>query len=419
MRVALVDLLFSWPPHGGADVDLYHVAEELQRLGFELRVFVTHDAESWERGKIAPEELPFPAVRLDFKRGEFTRKHVTERLAEQVAMFAPDLVVVTDGFFMRTYVALALGQYPLVMRFYAYEMACHRDILRFKDGAPCPEHYLLRPEVCRNCALAYLGPDIRRGLDTAWIQEYRAAQAYAPGYWNDFREALESLSGAIVTNGQMAACLTDWVANVAVIPHGVDCARFAHQAPLAGSEKQAIFMSGRAEDPAKGLSVLLEAGERLGRARADFVVRATVPEDTPGPYWFEPVGWQDHLDLQRQYAKASVCVVPSLWEEPFGIVALEAMAVGRPVCASRVGGLQEIVQHNHTGLLFERGDAGALAECLSALLDNAELRHQMGNAGRKRVESEYAWPVVVARYYPAFLKSCSSNVRRESRRGCV
>jgi len=407
MRIAFVDLLFSWPPHGGADADLYHVARELHRLGYDLRVFVTRDTDSWERGACEPEALPFPATRLDFTRQEFTREQVVARLVAAVDEFAPDLVCVCDGFFLKPYVLLALAHYPLLARYYAYEMACHRDILRYKNGAPCPEHYLRDPEVCRPCAAAHLAPAMRAGTGGAWLQEYLVAEAFRPEYWAVAQDALTQLSAAIVYNEVMAACLAPWVKACAIVPGGVDCERFAFVAAPADSRREkVILMSGRGEDPAKGLAVLLEAGGMLRAARSDFVVQATVPEDTPGPPWFQPLGWCDQETLCQRYANADICVLPSIWEEPFGIVAVEAMASGRPVCASRMGGLQHIVQHTETGFLFPAGDATELAKQLSLLLDNAELRQRMGAAGRRRVEAEYSWPEVVRRHYPPLFERC-------------
>jgi glycosyltransferase involved in cell wall biosynthesis len=108
------------------------------------------------------------------------------------------------------------------------------------------------------------------------------------------------------------------------------------------------------------------------------------------------------------YSDADICVVPSTWEEPFGIVAVEAMAAGRPVCAARVGGLQEIVIDGESGFLFNRGDAGDLARRLGALLDDGALRSRMGTVGRARAEIEYDWANIIARHYPNLIEDLAS-----------
>jgi glycosyltransferase involved in cell wall biosynthesis len=405
MRLAFVDLLFSWPPHGGADVDLYHVIVHLQHAGHEVRLFGVRDTASWERGAFAPEALPFPAERLDFSPRQFTRAAVTRRVRQAVDAWKPEAVFVCDGFFLKPHVIQALAHYPTYARYYAYEMACHRDILRFKQGAPCPNAYLQTPDVCRRCALAHLAPSLRRGQHDAWRQEYLAAGAHRARYHGEVRAALGTLRGAIVYNEAMAGLLRPVCPEVVVVPGGVNANQFtfAPPPPRAAGAPKVILMAGRAEDPAKGVDTLRRAGEILRAKRSDFEIWATLPEDTPASDWFKPIGWHSAEALRMRYREADICVVPSLWDEPFGLVALEAMATGRPVCASQVGGLQTIVSDRQTGFLFPRGDAGELAAALSLLLDNAELRARMGEAGRRHVEAHYTWSEVVGRHYAPIL----------------
>lgn len=411
MRLAFVDLLFSWPPHGGADVDLFHVMVHLQHAGHDVRLFGLRDTASWERGAFAPESLPFPAERLDLPPRAFTRARVCRVLRDAVDRWAPDAVVVCDGFFLKPHVLLALAHYPLAARYYAYEMACHRDILRFKGGAPCPNAYLNTPDVCRRCALEHLGPDIRRGRGMAWQQEYLAAGAHRAAYHAESVAALRTLRAAVVYNETMAALLRPFCPRVFVAPGGVNPRQHTHAPPPArpADAPKVILMAGRGEDPAKGVETLRRAGARLAERRLDFEIQVTMPEDTPAPPWMRAIGWHDADALRARYRAADICVVPSLWDEPFGLVALEAMATGRPVCASRAGGLQDIVAHRQTGFLFPPGDDTELAAQLALLLDNADLRARMGEAGRRRVEAGYTWEQVVNRCYPPVLAALAGD----------
>ncbi|MBI3119332.1 MAG: glycosyltransferase family 4 protein, partial [Candidatus Hydrogenedentes bacterium] len=345
-----------------------------------------------------------------------------ERLRAAVAAWGPDVVLVGDGFFLKPLVIEALAAWPVIARYYAYEAICHRDILHFKEGAPCPLNYFETPEVCRRCALEAMAPMLKRGLRTAWVDEYLAARAYAPEYYVRAAQALERVRAFVVYNELMAAQLRRFPGKAIIAPGGVDLETFGESGvwslesggpelrtqnsePSTSSHSQpVILMSGRAEDPVKGAEVLLYAGRRLAEKRDDFLIKITMPLDTPRTLWFEPVGWQLHSEMQRLYAEAAVCVVPSLWDEPFGMVAVEAMAAGCPVCASRVGGLQHIVEHGRTGFLFERGNSAELAQQLAQLLDDPALRHEMGRAARARVEQEYSWPRVVSRYYLPLLE---------------
>lgn len=403
MRIAVIDLLFSWPPHGGADVDVYHVARELQHLGHEMRIFVARESGLWERGQLSGTALPCPVEMLDFPEKGLTVEATSSRFKHAVDQYHPDIILLTQGYFLKPSLILTLSDYPVVSRCYAHETACHKDILRFRDGAPCPQAYAHTPEICRRCALTHLGPEIRSGLHTAWTREYLAAEAWSPQYYTDFYEAMRRLTAVIVTTDDMRGQVAGLCERVHIIPHGVDVERFAPATDRFEGKTPVVFVPGRLEDPAKGLSVLMAAGDLLAREGLDFEIRATLPEGHPCPPWLKAVGKRAFDDMPRAYREADICIVPSLWDEPFGIVALEAMAAGLPVCASRVGGLREIVRHEHTGFLFERGNAAQLAEALKLLLKHPEKRRQMGEAGRERAVRQYQWKHIVREYYPRLL----------------
>jgi glycosyltransferase involved in cell wall biosynthesis len=78
------------------------------------------------------------------------------------------------------------------------------------------------------------------------------------------------------------------------------------------------------------------------------------------------------------------------------------------VVVSRVGGLKNIVRHEETGYIFDAGDSQQLARYLEMLLDDPELRRDMGAAGRVLAEHEYDWPRVIKRYYPPLLERLTS-----------
>ena len=98
------------------------------------------------------------------------------------------------------------------------------------------------------------------------------------------------------------------------------------------------------------------------------------------------VHFLDHrADVASLMADCDLLVIPSE-EEPFGRVALEAMAVGRAVVGTSAGGLKEVVQDGVTGLLVPPRDVAALSAGMRRLLSDAPLRRQMGEAGRARVQ---------------------------------
>jgi glycosyltransferase involved in cell wall biosynthesis len=94
-----------------------------------------------------------------------------------------------------------------------------------------------------------------------------------------------------------------------------------------------------------------------------------------------PLGWLDEPRIMAQLAMADVVAMPSRWEG-FGLVAIEAMRAGRPVVASRIGGLPEVVEEGVTGRLVPPDDPEALLAAL--LADTPETRRTMAEAGRAR-----------------------------------
>lgn len=98
------------------------------------------------------------------------------------------------------------------------------------------------------------------------------------------------------------------------------------------------------------------------------------------------LGFLPQVEHPRVYARADVAVFPSVWNEPFGMVIVEAMASGVPVVATRGGGIPEFVDDGSSGLLVQRGDAGELADAILRLLKDPDLRRSMSRAGRQVAE---------------------------------
>ena len=90
------------------------------------------------------------------------------------------------------------------------------------------------------------------------------------------------------------------------------------------------------------------------------------------------------------YSNCTVFACPSIYE-PFGIINLEAMACERPVVASAVGGIQEVVVPDVTGYLVPPADPKALADSLNRVLHDRDMARRMGQAGRRRVEDHFSW----------------------------
>jgi glycosyltransferase involved in cell wall biosynthesis len=136
---------------------------------------------------------------------------------------------------------------------------------------------------------------------------------------------------------------------------------------------------------AKGLPVLLEAYASLADPPPLVLIGKACPET---PRAFPPrvlaLGEWPRAAVLAAWSRCLFGVVPSVWPEPFGMVLIEAMVCGKPVIASRIGGIPEVVVDGETGFLVPPGDVGALREAMAHLLAHPELRVRMGKASLER-----------------------------------
>jgi glycogen(starch) synthase len=110
------------------------------------------------------------------------------------------------------------------------------------------------------------------------------------------------------------------------------------------------------------------------------------------------LGQVEAEQMGNLYAQSSLVLVPSRWREPFGLVALEAAYHGKPVIASSVGGLAEIVLHEKTGLLVGKEDPAALAGAIASLWENPQALRQMGEEAQRRAEDDFSFHQLVSSY---------------------
>ena len=143
--------------------------------------------------------------------------------------------------------------------------------------------------------------------------------------------------------------------------------------------------------PHKGIDVLLDAYRNLHSAVPLVVVGTAPGRDLHFDQGITVALDVDHDQVMAAWAHCTMGVVPSVWEEPWGQVAAEAGTLGKPVVASRVGGLKDVVIDGYTGLLVPPSDPDALRTAIDLLMASPDMRADMG----KRV-AEHVRPYTVS-----------------------
>jgi glycosyltransferase involved in cell wall biosynthesis len=206
-----------------------------------------------------------------------------------------------------------------------------------------------------------------------------------------------------ISDGVRAALLRAGVdaKRIRVVPSGIDPvaveaapgARAAVRAAWAAAPGDVLVVVLGALERRKGHAVLLAAASRLDGLPLRYVFCGEGSEHAALTAAAAPLG--DRVvfagfrrDVAACLAAADVVALPSL-HEGLGVAALEAMAAGRPVVASRVGGLGEVVVDGETGALVPPGDPASLAEALRGLAADPARRARLGEAGRARVLARY------------------------------
>jgi glycosyltransferase involved in cell wall biosynthesis len=214
------------------------------------------------------------------------------------------------------------------------------------------------------------------------------------------RLALAVADRVIVNSMAMRGELAHRAPSVSVIPNGVDPDRYRPHADWPADDGYILFV-GRLV-PQKGVITLIEAmAALLRRASARLVIAGDglhelylrrAARNLGCADRVEFAGWARGDELVRLYQGAQFVVMPSIYE-PFGIVALEAMACGRAVIASACDGLEEIIEDGVSGVLVPPGDHLRLAARMLDLLENPQRRAALGTAARARA-LQYSWTAV-------------------------
>jgi glycosyltransferase involved in cell wall biosynthesis len=390
-------LLAQWyePVIGGEEVQVRTLAHSLASRGHAVTVAALahpeRPPEYWDgpvhvyRVRAALQRLPM--LFTDASRQSappFPDPGIASALNRIVRRERPH-VVHAHNWIVHSYVPVRRERTPLILTLHDHSLSCAKKLFLYR-GATCSGP---APAKCFGCATDHYGL-IKGAVTLGGLWASRVAVMRAV-------DCFIGVSGSVLESSFAPDHDARRVAIPNFLPEGF--ADTAARPPDGLPDAPFILFVGSLAR-VKGIEVLLRAFERLEAAtRPPLVLLGYTGSELISSLGEWPGDATVLTDQPREAVAAAwrrslLGVVPSIGPETFGLVALEGMAMGRPVVASRVGGLQEVVQDGETGLLVPAGDSAALASAMARLLHDRALRERMGSAAAIRARAYSADAVV-------------------------
>jgi glycosyltransferase involved in cell wall biosynthesis len=406
MKILFLSSLYS--PHigGGAEIILQRTAEGLQQRGCDVSVLVTGPDAGlavdtvnevkvyraglhnfyWQFSAQRPGRLARLGWHLRDRYNSAMRAYVKQVIKRE----QPQVVVCHNlaGWSVSVWDEITAAGLPIVQVLHDMYLMCPSSNM-FKKGRCCQQQ-------CGSCQQFRKGHDVRSAQvsTVVGVSNYMLEKLQKHGYFTGAR-------GYVVHNASPYAAMPTPSA-----PRPIS--EIWKKAPLRFG-----YMGTLSEQ--KGLRWLIEQFQRLpfnatlqiaGRGQlsdeAQLKALATSPK-------ISFVGYQKPEEFYRQI---DVAVVPSIWNEPFGLVAVEACAHSVPVIASRMGGLPEIIQDSLNGLLCSPDDPDSLGHAMLKLHQQPELLERLSKQARVSVASLLNLDLMLDSYQSIFAQTVLDNLAR-------
>lgn len=368
MKVVLLSHVFGQDLGGGATAAVMHLAKGLLALGIDVSVIATHSgpaSKSILADGMVVHRLPHRnlywveekdthsvATKVIWQLVDTWNPAMLGQLRSALTEEAPDIVHVHKLRGLSPAVWSAAGNVsPLFQSCHDYEVMSPEGTLRGRLGEMARDQvWVLRPYQRMRASMSN-----RVDVVTA-PSRYTLNTIIAAGFFASARQAVVPNS-----HGMTTAQLRD--------------VRASHSHNHADAPMRFLYL-GRLETT-KGINVLVDAFTRVARERpeAELHIAGFGSLEVELRSWSESSqGVQFHGAVfgeakQQLIRSCDVVLVPSVWPEVFGIVVVEAYAQGKPVIASRIGGLPELIREGETGFLVLPDDASALSETMIRLID--------------------------------------------------
>jgi len=368
MRVLMVHNYYQQP--GGED-EVFHAESQLLRdRGHTVLDYSAHNDSISGANKIRT------AVETVWS----TRAH--DALTKLLASFRPDIAHFHNTFPLvspSAYYACQRARVPVVQSLHNYRLGCPKATY-YRDGHLCTD--------CHGTFLSW------PGFVHACYRESRGATGVI-GVMNSVHRVLHTWDRQV----NVYIALSEF-ARRRYVMDGLPAAKMKVKGNFVATDpgvglhqvRGALFVGRLTAE--KGIATLLGAAHLLqGRVPLTIIgdgplagaVDAT-SRTLPGVRW---LGRQPKSKVLELMGQSMALVFPSEWYEPFGLVAIQAFAKGTPVVGAAIGAIPEIVEHEHTGLLYPPGAADALAAHLERLAGSPQLVDELGRQARAKFEALY------------------------------
>lgn len=302
-----------------------------------------------------------------------------DRLAALIRAERPDIVHFHNIYHQLT---------PSIIRV-AKALGCKTVLTAHDYKVACPNYSML----VKGAAF-----DLKR-IEGSWLKLFRyqwqegswgkSLLLSAEAAWQQWRGNYECVDAFVAPSAFMGQMIRTRLprARIEVILNGID----VEQSRESGEDQGYFLFLGRLMTE-KGVETLTRAHQQLQhRAGLKIVGDGPLFEHLRGHYPdAELLGFKQGEALLELLRHARAVVVPSEWYENCSMSVLEAMAYGKPVIGARIGGIPEQIRDGQDGLLFEPGNADALAHCMDRLTADPALTVQMGQSARQRLIAHYS-----------------------------
>lgn len=382
---------------GGAERYLFDLVTEQEARGHTTAVFrmqhpdnVSSPWSEFDAPYVATEEVSFDRSGLRTASTVLYSVPARRRLGCLLRRFEPTVVQFHNVYHQLSTSVLDATRragLPAVMAVHDYGLVSPNHAL-FHDGEIC-ERALQRPlaAVAHRCVKGSLLASAIAGADR-WVTRRRDAYVAAVDrFLVPSQFTIDMLRRA------------GFGGEIEHIPYGIDLERFPVLPPPAG---RSVLFYGRLVE-GKGVDVVLKAAAQL--ADVQFRVVGTGPSEHSLRELSRRlrldnvtfVGFRDGHALKQELERAALVVVPSVWHEVFGLTAAESLVSGRPVIATAMGGLPEVVRDGKDGLVIPPEDATVLAESIRELLSSPPVLRSMARQAHQRARMKFAMDRHVSR----------------------